>query len=193
MGVPCPACGRQYDAALFQFGRTIHCTCGSRVALEPRRRPLPDPLRFAADAMLGRLTRWLRLVGCDTTYEAHIADGELVRRAIADGRVVLSRDRGLAEEWRIPHLLLLDAEDPLAQLGQVVRAFGIDWRARLFSRCAVCNAPLADETPEGAAPEIPPGVRAGQRRFRRCRGCRKVYWEGSHADRIRATLERGLG
>jgi uncharacterized protein with PIN domain len=162
------------------------------VALEPRRRPLPDPLRFAADAMLGRLARWLRLVGCDTTYEAHIADGELVRRAIQDGRVVLSRDRRLAEEWRIPHLLLLEPEDPIDQLALVVRAFGIDWRARLFSRCAVCNAPLADEMPDDAAPEVPPAVRAAQLRFRRCSGCRKLYWEGSHADRIRATLERAL-
>jgi uncharacterized protein with PIN domain len=193
MAVPCPRCGRQYDAALFQFGRTIHCTCGSRVALEARRRPLPDPLRFAADAMLGRLARWLRLVGCDTAYVAHIADGELVRRALEEGRVILTRDRRLPEQWRVPHVMVLRSEDPLAQLRQVLRAYGIDWRAQLFSRCAVCNAPLAPEAPERLGDEVPLRVRAEQREFRRCRGCGKVYWPGSHVERIRTTLERAVG
>ena len=67
VAVPCPRCGREYDVALFGFGRTIWCTCGGRVGLGPRRRSLQVPTegRFIADAMLGKLARWLRLLGFD--------------------------------------------------------------------------------------------------------------------------------
>ena len=89
MSVPCPSCEREYDVSLFQFGRTLHCTCGQRVALAPRVRDSEsgsEP-RFIVDAMLGRLVRWLRFLGLDATYEAHIADRDLVRRALEEDRV----------------------------------------------------------------------------------------------------------
>jgi hypothetical protein len=193
VGVPCPGCGREYDVALFQFGRTIHCTCGRRVGLAPRRR-LPDapPPRFLADAMLGRLARWLRLLGFDTAYSAHVADGDLVRRAVEEGRVILTRDRALPDEWRVSGVHVLGAETLLEQLRDVVGAFGLAPHVRPLSRCSECNGVLVRAPREEVAVEVPPRVLARQREFQRCPGCRRVYWRGSHATRMKRVVDRVL-
>jgi len=121
VSVPCPRCGRDYDVALFQFGRTIDCTCGSRVGLEPRVRRLPSggEIRFIADAMLGRLARWLRTLGCDTAFDDEISDAELARRGIEEERAILTRDRRFREQWRVPSVLVLESQAPLEQLVEV--------------------------------------------------------------------------
>ncbi|UCE86779.1 MAG: twitching motility protein PilT, partial [Deltaproteobacteria bacterium] len=144
--------------ALFPFGRTIHCTCGSRVGIEPRVRPAPGgrEVRFAVDAMLGRLARWLRIMGCDAVYEPDIDDASLVRCALEEQRVLLTRDRALPTEWRVPRVRVLSAEAPLDQLREVARAFGLDWRARLFTRCNRCNAELVSATPAEVEGCVPP-------------------------------------
>ena len=179
--------------ALFPFGRTLHCTCGERVGLAPRRRLAPNEApRFLADAMLGRLARWLRLLGFDTEYAEHLADGELVRRAIEEERWILTRDRRLPQEWRVSGILVLGAEDLLGQLRDVVRTLRLAGRARPFSRCGECNAPLVAARREEVAPELPPRVLETQREFHRCPGCGRVYWRGSHAARMEAVIGRVL-
>lgn len=194
MGVPCPGCGREYDVSLFAFGRTIHCACGARVADEARVRTAPprgEP-RFAADAMLGRLSRWLRLLGYDVAYEPHVADADLVRRAILERRIVLTRDRALPEEFRAPSLVVLASEAPADQLREVVERFGLDWHTRLFTRCSECNAPLREATPQEVADRVPARVRSWREEFRCCPSCGRVYWRGSHTERMTRSLERIL-
>jgi uncharacterized protein with PIN domain len=192
MAISCPACGREYDVALFQFGRTIHCTCGRRVGLEHRLSiavPTERP-RFIADAMLGRLARWLRTLGYDTAYEDAISDAELVRRAFLEGRRILTRDRKLFEEWRIDGGLLVRAERPLEQLAEVVGAFHLAAPDRLFTRCRVCNGVLAPLDKAAASGRVPPGIESRARNFAECPDCGRVYWEGSHTDRMRSILAR---
>lgn len=210
MAIPCPACGREYDVTLFQFGHTIHCTCGRRVGLEKRlgRDPeeggaggaSPEATRFLADAMLGHLARWLRIMGYDTAWEPEGEDGALVRRALEEERILLTRDRRLAEEWRIRNVVVLDEEHPSGQLRQVVGRLGLTWREGLFTRCSRCNEPLAAlpveevrRRQEDAERPVPERVLEKASRFRRCPSCGRVYWEGSHAERIRRRLERLLG
>ncbi len=195
MAVPCPRCGREYDVALFPFGRTIHCACGSRVGLEPRTRwgAQGGEIRFLVDAMLGRLARWLRILGYDASYVSDIADAELARRAFEENRVVVTRDRAFSEEWRIPRVLVLESEAPLEQLRAIVAAFDLDWRKRLFTRCSSCNLEIEPVPREEVAERVPPRVLREQHDFLRCAGCERIYWEGSHLERMRGTLDDTLG
>lgn len=189
MAVPCPRCGREYDVALFEFGRTLWCTCGSRVALAPRERRFGPERRFIADAMLGRLARWLRLLGFDCAFQHDIADEVLVRYAVQEGRIVLSRDRALPEEWRIAGIHLVAAEKVRDQLSEVVRAFDLAPEIRLLSRCSQCNAPLAPAALADVAPQLPPRVLERHDTFSSCPECGRVYWEGTHTDRIRRVVD----
>ncbi len=190
--VRCPRCAREYDAARFAFGRTLDCTCGARVGLEPREPDADDDgePRLFADAMLGRLARWLRLLGFDTAYDAAIEDAELARRALEERRTVLTRDRALPEEWRLPRVVVLRSESTHEQLRELAHVLPLRAAARPFSRCSRCNAPLEDVARESVAASVPPRIAATQSRFLRCSGCGRVYWEGSHVARIRRALEQ---
>ena len=221
MAITCPGCGREYDVTLFQFGRTLRCTCGARVGLEKRIDiEQTAPPRFVADVMLGHLARWLRIMGYDTAWPGDGEDEALVRRALEEERILLTRDRRLPAEWRISNVLLLDDEHPSEQIRAVVDHFALDWKRRLFTRCSRCNEPLermdaevvrarqeerveqgppGDTAPpneaagrgpdHGARAPVPDDVLARARSFRRCATCGRVYWEGSHTERIRARLE----
>lgn len=194
MAITCPQCAREYDATLFQFGRTIHCTCGVRVGGEPwagsiRRHGEP---RFIVDAMLGRLARWLRVLGYDAAYEAEIEDAELVRRALREGRIILTRDRSLPQEWRMESCLVVEGERPLHQVRQVVEIFDLRWEDRLFSRCTVCNARLESASRHEVAGRVPPYVWEHHEAFARCPSCGRIYWKGSHVHRMRRRLRRAL-
>jgi hypothetical protein len=173
---------------LFAFGRTIHCACGARVGLGERV-ILAGPPRFAADAMLGRLARWLRVLGFDTSFEAHVPDEALVRRALAERRTVLTRDRRLAEEWTLVPVCVLQAEDLRGQLAELGPRFALAAHAHPFSRCNRCNEPLEPATAEQVEAKVPRRVRATHRDFLRCPRCERIYWAGSHVARMRALLE----
>lgn len=194
MAVPCPRCGREYDVTLFEFGRTLWCTCGARVGPTARVRSLgPDTgKRFIADAMLGRLARWLRILGFDCAYENGIDDAELVRRAAREDRIILSRDRALPEDWRLATIHLVGSEDLREQLREILHAFDLTGAVRLFSRCNECNRPLRETPRAEVAERVPPHAREAHERFLECPGCRRVYWEGSHAQRIRRVVEEVL-
>jgi hypothetical protein len=148
--------------------------------------------RFLADAMLGRLARWLQALGFDTTYDPAVHDPELVALAAAEGRVLLTRDRHLVDHLRPERAVLVTDDDPLAQLRQVVAACALRPPARLFSRCLVCNGQLRDATPDEAATLVPEASRGLPGPVRRCPGCGRVYWQGSHARRMRETLADAL-
>ena len=187
MAVTCARCGWQYDVTLFQFGRTINCACGERVGLE-NRIILPETaeLRFFADVMLHRLVRWLRMLGFDTAWEDAIKDADLVRRALIDERQILTLDRRLPHEWRVDNVLLLSTDDPLDQLKEVILRYGLRQPERFFTRCLICNTLLRSATAQQITEQVPENVRSRQNDFRYCPICRKVYWAGSHTDRMLA-------
>lgn len=145
--------------------------------------------------MLGRLARWLRVLGYDAAYgEGHLADRELVRWSLAEGRQLLTRDRGIPRELPACPCFIVRSEAPLEQLRDVVAHFGLAMPAELFTRCLVCNVPLEEVTDaaleEGAAAP-PPAARDGGP-LRRCPSCRRLYWEGTHTRRMRAALAGAL-
>lgn len=192
MAISCPECGRQFDVTLFQFGQHVRCVCGSRVELAATQRVVPGR-RFVADVMLGRLARWLRMLGQDTAYDPDATDEALLRCAGEERRMLLTRDRALAERAGPAHGLLVGSEELSAQLRQVVRGLGLDWRSGLFSRCTRCNGRLLPASKQFVAGKAPTRVLLEQQRFARCVDCGRIYWHGSHTRRARRALERTLG
>lgn len=194
VAIPCPRCGREYDATLFGFGRTLWCTCGSRVGIAPRIRSqgATAEKRFIADAMLGRLARWLRILGFDCAYESEIDDAALVRRAVLEDRIILSRDRSLSEAWWVAGIHRIGSEELHEQLREVVRTFDLAGSVRLFSRCNACNHPLREALKTDVSERVPPHAFAEHDAFRECPSCGRVYWEGSHTERIRRVVDEVL-
>ena len=194
MAVPCPRCGRGYDVTLFPFGRIIQCTCGSRVGMAPADRPLRrgSKMRFMADAMLERLAAWLRILGFDTELDCTLPDRDLVRQAILEQRVILTRDRSLTEEWRVSGLHFVVETAPLAQLREVSRHFDLAAHARPFTRCSRCNTVLERASKLEVRTTVPPRAHASHSVFLRCPTCHRVYWPGAHTSRMRQTLRDTL-
>lgn len=193
MAISCQKCGRQYDATLFEFGRTIDCACGGRVGFEHRiDLSRNEEMKFFADVNVARLARWLRAAGFVCVWEDAIADADLVRRAIVERRAVLTLDKRLVSVWRADNILLLRGERAIEQFAEVVAHFKLKSPApeRFFTRCLVCNQILRGATEsEIVAANVPAAVREREKEFRFCSHCSRVYWEGSHARRMRARIE----
>jgi len=146
--------------------------------------------RFLADAMLGRLARWLRAIGCDTAQlPVHAPDAEIVALARREDRVLLTRDRHLLRELRPPRGFEVRSDEPLEQLRSVVRAFDIARPAAFFTRCLVDNTPLLEVPHADVAGRIPPLARELPGPVFQCPTCGRVYWRGSHARRMEHILE----
>ena len=146
------------------------------------------PPRFAVDKMLGRLATWLRLLGLDATYGAHLSGRTLLRHARDEDRVILTRDRRLLRMPQAPPLLFITSDHFREQLRQVIAAYALDPFAGIFSRCSRCNAPLHTIPKDAAADHVPPYVLSTQEHFVRCPGCRRIYWPATHAQHVRTEL-----
>lgn len=152
-----------------------------------------DAPRFTADAMLARLARWLRVLGWDTRLDPELGDAEIVRIAVAERRLLLTRDRELLRELRPPHALEIRHDEPMVQLIQVIEELQLTAPVELFTRCTVCNTVLSPPLgPRDRARLLPPDVQALPGPARQCPGCGRVYWLGSHARRMRDHLDRAL-
>lgn len=191
MAIFCAGCGRQYDASLFQFGRTINCACGERVGFEHKLNlPVSDEVKFFADVMTARLVRWLRAIGIDTKWEDAISDADLVGKSIAEKRFVLRLDKKLPEQWRTDNVFLLKSEKPFEQFREVVAQFGLKKPKRLFTRCLVCNTDLRMAGENEIVENLAPEVRVKNKKFNFCPNCNKIYWEGSHTRRMRESVKK---
>jgi uncharacterized protein with PIN domain len=137
--------------------------------------------------MLGRLARWLRASGYDTVYAPGVDDAELLRQARAQGRVLLTADRALAQR-RGAQTLLIEAQDLAGQLRRVGEALGPPPGAR-FSRCVVCNGELVPVDKPAVRAQVPPYVFATQDKFLRCPNCGRIFWPGTHVERMKRLLD----
>ncbi|MFC1896821.1 Mut7-C RNAse domain-containing protein [Thermodesulfobacteriota bacterium] len=145
--------------------------------------------RFAADRSLGKLAKWLRLLGYDTVYDAKITDADFLALA-AEGRVLLTRTSRFI--GRVPDrtLLWVSGNDSREQLRHVVKTAGLGMGGdRLFSRCLRCNRIVVPAHRENVASKIPDYIFAVHARFAQCPQCRRIYWRGTHAERSRRVLD----
>jgi uncharacterized protein with PIN domain len=143
----------------------------------------PKPLAFIADAMLGRLARWLRILGYDTFYDKVITDERLIERALREDRWLLTRDRRLVLRKLLRGRHTLIASDMVeGQLRQLHRDLKIDldMSHQRDYRCADCNVVLRPISYDEAVPLVPPFVARQYQEFLQCPQCRKVFWPGTH-------------
>ncbi len=142
---------------------------------------------FAVDTMLGRLARWLRILGHDVAYGPHLHGRGLVDCARREGRVIVTRDTRLVRERSLPPHVFVTSDHFREQIRQVGAAIPLAEGAS-FTRCVECNARL--EPVERAAVEarVPAYVFATQERFWTCPRCARVYWPATHQARMRAEL-----
>ena len=153
---------------------------------------MPHRERFVADVMVGKLARWLRVLGLDVLYDPSLNDRDLVSLARREQRVLLTRDRPLAGQRGEPSRVLIESGDFRLQLQQVIRGFGLDPAAQLFTRCIECNCPLERALAEDVCQRVPPYVFATQPSFKRCPSCDKIFWGGTHREHMIRVLDSVL-
>jgi uncharacterized protein with PIN domain len=166
---------------------------GPVVRLRPE--PLRDP-RFVLDIHLGRLAAYLRMLGFDTLYSNDFHDEQLVELSLGEERLLLTKDRGLLKRSIITHGYFVRAIEPRKQILEVLERFDLFSLAAPFSRCMHCNGLLQHVSKKEVLDQLPPKTRDAYDDFQRCTDCQRIYWKGSHYERmqsfIRMLLEEGL-
>lgn len=143
--------------------------------------PVDKPC-FMMDHMVIKLGKYLRIIGYDAEWDMGIRTHDLIQRANATGRIFITRNSHLAEQFPPAHAsLILSETDPALQLRMLAEKFALDTQAALFSRCIRCNVELAAvANKQDAQPLVHPNVYRRQERFFRCPHCNTIFWHGSH-------------
>lgn len=143
----------------------------------------PKPLRkpkFVADVHLGKLTRYLRMLGIDVLYENNFDDEEIVQLSTKEKRAVLTKDRGILKRNEVTHGYWIRGTKAELQAKEVLERFHLQNEIKEFSRCIECNDLLEPVKKEKIINQLPPKVAKLQNEFYKCPSCNKYYWKGSH-------------
>lgn len=150
-------------------------------------------MKFIVDEMLGRLTKWLRMLGYDTVYKTPTSDSLLVNQAFKEQRIILTRDTRLVDRKYIPRYILIKSDDYTEQLRQVIKDLDLVPREDLFfSRCILCNTEIEPISKDKVKTKVPPYIYKTQENFLHCPKCDKIYWSGTHIERARERLREVL-
>ncbi len=150
-------------------------------------------VRFTADRNLGKLVKWLRILGYDTLYDRGDADGTFLRKAGEEGRIALTRKRALARPAPSGRLVVVNADRVGGQIGEVLEALALDPDpAKRMTRCLRCNALLEEASKELVTGQVPAYVSGTCTQFRICRLCGRIYWPGTHPRRVEEYLRTHL-
>jgi uncharacterized protein with PIN domain len=163
-----------------------------RLDISPLTRLRPRPLRvtrFILDVHLGTLARYLRMVGFDTLYRTDYDDPDIVQLSVNEKRIVLTRDKGLLKHAALCRGHWLRSTVPREQLVEVLGAFDLGRTLRPFTRCLACNGMLHGVAKADVAERLPPRVMARFDELAQCGRCAKVYWRGSHYERMRRMVD----
>jgi uncharacterized protein with PIN domain len=145
-------------------------------------------MKFAADKMLGRLARWLRIMGQDVAYGPELSGAGLLRAARREDRLILTRDGAIARRNPPPYIHI-DSDHFRAQLKQVIEACGFDPLQAAFTRCVECNTPFESIVKAEVERAVPPYVFKTQEKFSFCRKCRRIYWPATHQEKMLEELK----
>lgn len=165
------------------------------IDITPVVRVRPEPLRetrFILDVHLGRLAGYLRMLGFDTLYRNDYEDEELAQISSRAQRILLTRDRGLLKRTIVSHGYCLRTTNPREQLLEVLRRFDLFRSITPFQRCMHCNGRLEAVDKAEISERLPAKTSQYYDEFRRCQSCDRIYWKGSHFERMQRFIDQVL-
>jgi uncharacterized protein with PIN domain len=146
---------------------------------------------------VGKLARWLRMMGFDSLFFTGDDDSQMVRQALAEGRVLLTRDTGIMKRRVVTggrlKAILLESEVPERQMQQLVSVLDIKNQSHPFTLCLECNRPLIERSKAEVKDRVPPYVYKTQTQYMECPDCRRIYWRGTHWQAMLNKLEKLIG
>jgi uncharacterized protein with PIN domain len=179
----CPVLGGDRISA---YPRFQSIDIGSMTRVRPR--ALPE-VRFVTDTHLGRLASYLRMLGFDTLYRNDYRDDELAQLSRSQRRALLTKDLGLLKRSAVTQGYFVRATHPRQQLREVVRRFDLSSAMAPFERCLRCNGLLQPALKQDAEARLPPRTRGLFNEFHECAVCGRIYWKGSHYERMRRLVD----
>ncbi|MFH1486849.1 MAG: Mut7-C RNAse domain-containing protein [Chloroflexota bacterium] len=151
------------------------------------------PPRFIADVNVGKLAKWLRIAGYDVLLLKDASDTNLVNVALRQKRILLTRDRAILNRRVVANgslnVVLVESESPAEQLRQVMTTLDPTTQPPTLSRCIRCNESLVEKSREEIAGLVPPFVLRTQECYMQCPACSRIYWRGTHWERMKRRLE----
>ena len=150
-------------------------------------------MRFIIDNNVGKLAKWLRMMGYDTLFFNGSDDAQMVVTALNEDRVILTRDtqimvRGVVTSGRLK-AILIESDKPDEQIQQVIETLNLDCQFKPFALCLECNASLEDRSVQEVKDRVPPYVYQTQSKYVECPACHRIYWRGTHWQAMTKKLE----
>ena len=153
-------------------------------------------MKFIVDNNVGKLTKWLRIMGYDTLFFDGSDDSRMIATALAEGRVILTRDTQIMRRRVVTNgqlkTILVKSDEPEQQMHQVIDTLNLDCQFRPFTICLECNQPLLERSKEQVEDLVPPYVFKTQSQYMECPSCHRIYWKGTHWQAMTKKLEQFL-
>jgi len=149
----------------------------------------PQP-KFIVDLMLGRLARWLRILGYDAEYIEENQKSEIIYRSLKENRILVSRNKHLSSRTPLRRVMIKSEKINL-QIKQIIQELNLKIKEKaIFSRCSECNVPVKAVKKEGVKGKVPPYVFKTQKDFSICPKCGKIFWMGTHWKLLKKNLKK---
>ncbi len=153
----------------------------------------PQPLRntqFILDTQLGKLAKKLRMLGFDTLYKNnYYKDKQIIKISIEEHRIILTRDKSLLKNKTVTHGYWIRNTDPDKQLQEIIRRFDLKDQIKPFTRCIECNGIMKLVDKKEIIDQLLPKTKKYYNEFYRCSKCNKIFWKGSHFQRMKKNID----
>jgi hypothetical protein len=172
------------DISVYPVFESFDITKAQHLRPKPLRKP-----KFVTDVHLGRLTRYLRMMGLDVLYKNNFDDDEIVLVSINERRTILTKDRGILKRNEVTHGYWVRSKRIEEQTREVLNRFDLQREIKEFSRCIECNEILKPIKKELVINQLPPKVVQSQNEFYQCPSCKKIFWKGTHYQRMLSFIQ----
>jgi len=146
------------------------------------------------DSNVGKLARWLRMMGYDAMFFRGGDDASMIATALAEDRMILTRDTRIMERRLVTsgklRVLLIETDNPELQMRQVITSLSLNCQFRTFTLCLECNQPLVERSKGEVKGRVPPYVFQTQSQYTECPACHRIYWRGTHWQAMTVSLKR---